>query len=44
MRQFVESLKRLHKSNKTNDIVISRLFEENKITKDERDYILNIHE
>lgn len=44
MRQFVESLKRLYKSNKTNDIVISRLFEESKITKDERDYILNIRE
>lgn len=40
MRQFVESLRRLYKNNKvTKDKVVS-LFKENKITEEEKNYIL----
>lgn len=41
MRQFVESMKRLYSNNRVLEDKIINLFQEGKITEDERDYILN---
>jgi len=40
MRQFVESLKRLYVKDRTTEDKITKLYEENKITKEEFDYLL----
>lgn len=39
MSQFVESLKRLYKSNKINDEKLEELLNNNKITQEEVEYI-----
>ena len=41
MNQFVESLKRLYESNKINEQKVIELFKNNKITENEKEYILN---
>ena len=43
MNQFVESMKRLYKDGKVEEKKIVELFESEKITKEERDYILDTH-
>ena len=40
MRQFVESLKRLHESGKINDEKVIELFQSHKITEEEKWFIL----
>ena len=40
MRQFVESLKRLYNDNKINEVKITELFNDGKITEEEMLYIL----
>jgi len=40
MNEFVKSLKRLYSLKTIDENVIIKLFEEKKITKEERDYIL----
>ena len=42
MNIFVESLKRLYKDKKINKEKVVELFNNGKITMDEKDYILNI--
>ena len=42
MRQFVESLKRLYVRNLIQEQKINELFDDKKITEDEKGYILNI--
>ena len=42
MKQFVESLKRLYQSNKLPIEKIEELLQTNKISKEEKAYILNI--
>lgn len=42
MRQFVESLKRLYTRNLINEQKVIELFNDKKITENEKDYILNI--
>ena len=41
MRQFVESLKRLYTQQKINDVVVLMLCKNNKITEEEKQYILD---
>ena len=41
MNQFVESLKRLYNDNKIDEQKVIELFENNKITENEKAYILN---
>lgn len=41
MRQFVESLKRLYHNSMIDDKKINELCNANKISKDEKEYILN---
>lgn len=43
MNQFVESLKRLYKNNKVSTEKIIELFNNDKITDEEKWYILNAH-
>lgn len=40
--QFVESMKRLYKDRKVTESKIIELFNNNKITEEERDYILSL--
>lgn len=40
MRQFVESMKRLYECDKVDEIKVVELFENNKITEEEKYYIL----
>ena len=40
MKQFVESLKRLYEKDKVNKSKIEDLFKDEKITKEEKEYIL----
>lgn len=42
MNQLVESLKRLYQSGKLDNKTILRLENENKISQEEREYIMNI--
>ena len=42
MNQFVESIKRLYKNNKIKKEKVVELFNDGKITMDEKNYILNI--
>lgn len=42
MNQFVESLRRLYQSQMVNKKKIDELFKSNKITMDEKNYILNV--
>lgn len=41
MRQFVESLKRLYTHQKINDVVVLMLCKNDKITEEEKQYILD---
>jgi hypothetical protein len=41
MRQFVESLKRLYRNGKITQNKVTILFKENKITEEEKKYILS---
>ena len=41
MNQFIESLRRLYQDNKINEERINKLFEDGKITVEEKLYILN---
>ena len=41
MNQFVESLKRLYERNLINEQKVIELFENNKVTESEKEYILN---
>lgn len=41
MRQFVESLKRLYTQQKINNVVVLMLCKNNKITEEEKHYILD---
>lgn len=43
MNQFVESLKRLYQSGMVDEKKIVALFEDGKITSEEKDYILSAH-
>ena len=43
MRQFVESIQRLYKNKKIDEKKINELYVNGKITKEEKDYILNIY-
>lgn len=42
MRQFVESLKRLYENHQIDIEKVTELYNNNKITKEEKEYILNI--
>lgn len=43
MNQFVESMKRLYKDGKVDAKKIIQLFQENKITEEEKKYILDVN-
>lgn len=43
MNQFVESMKRLYENEKVDKDKIIELFNNGKITEDEKEYILNAH-